>query len=497
MELSQYFSIARRWWWLLVLAAIVGGMTAWGASQFVTPTYRATTTLLVVQQQDPGTVGLADLQASERLANTFTELVTVRPVLDTAIQRGGLTVTPEELEERLTVSSPPTTQLLEITAEASTADAARDIANIVAETFIDSNQSALSSRPGIVSIVERAQTPLRPDEPSPVRNALLGAFLALLATAGIVALVEYMDDTVKNDETVGKVTGLPVVGFVSQFARPLKPNEQIRVVLDTHSREAEAYRSMRTNIGFSMGGEGATKRILVTSPGPGEGKSTTAANLAVVFGLAGSRVGLIDSDLRRPTQHRIFNVPNTSGLTNLLVNSDVTLDQAVHRTPYERVWLVPSGPIPANPSELLGSGRMSELLDALDKHFDIIIMDAPPALAVTDPAVLSRLASASVVVVQQGRTRTNELKSTVQRLAVAGKPIAGIVINRVSGTTQGYYYPEYKSRQTIAAARREARGGNGRPRPARVAPDRAPTAIPDEPEERVDAVSEHEPRPTG
>ena len=482
MELTQYFAIARRWWWLLVLTALVGGLTAWGASQFVTPTYRATTTLLVVQQQDPGSVGLADLQASERLANTFTELVTVRPVLDAAIARAGLTVTAEELEERLTISSPPTTQLLEVTAEASSADAARDIANVISETFIDSNQSALSSRPGIVSIVERAQTPLAPDEPSPVRNALLGAFLALLATAGIVAAVEYMDDTVKNDEAVGKLTGLPVVGYVSQFARPGKPNEQLRVTMEPHTQEAEAYRSMRTNIGFSMGSEGGTKRILVTSPGPGEGKSTTAANLAVVFGLAGSRVGLIDSDLRRPTQHRIFNVPNTSGLTNLLVNSDVTMDQAVHRTPYERVWLIPSGPIPANPSELLGSGRMSELLDQLEKDFDIIIMDTPPALAVTDPAVLSRLASTSVVVVRQGRTRTNELKSTVQRLAVAGKPIAGVVINGVTGATQGYYYPEYRTRQTVAADRQGGRGSNGRPGTPREA--------------RPETAVEHEPRPT-
>lgn len=263
---------------------------------------------------------------------------------------------------------------------------------------------------------------------------------------------------------------------------------------------------MRTNIGFSMGSEEGTKRLLVTSPGPGEGKSTTAANLAVVFGLAGSRVGLIDSDLRRPMQHRIFNVPNTSGLTNLLANSDVTFEQAVHRTPYERVWLVPSGPIPANPSELLGSGRMSELLDALEKHFDIIIMDSPPALAVTDPAVLSRFASASVVVVQQGRTRSNELKSAVQRLAVAGKPIAGVVINRISGATEGYYYPEYKTRQTRAAERREAGRLNGRPGPASrpprpipagAPPERAPSATPEEPDVRGAAVRDRGPETTG
>lgn len=477
MEVTQYLAIARRWWWLLVLTSLTGGLTAYLVSNAVTPTYRATTTLLVVQQQESGAVGLADLQASERLANTFTQLVTVRPVLESAIARGGLSLTPDELDQRLSVTSPPTTQLLEITAEASNPEAARDLANLVGETFIDSNQSALGSRPGSVSIVERAEAPLEASAPRSGLNALIGALLAFVATAVIVAAVEYMDDTVKNDEAVGQLTGLPVVGYVAQFSRPGKPGEQLRTGVDPHSREAEAYRSMRTNITYSMGTDGeGKKRLLVTSPGPGEGKSTTAANLAVVFGLAGSRVALVDADLRRPTQHRIFGIPNTSGLTNLLANSGVSLDQAVHRTAHERVWLLPSGPIPANPSELLGSGRMNDLLTALEQHFDIVILDAPPALAVTDPAVLSSVVTASVVVVQQGKTRSNELKSAVQRLAVAGKPIAGVVINRVAGAQQGYYYAEYRTRQTVAAQ-------NGRPpRPAtaaqRVAAERPPGEAP-------------------
>jgi capsular exopolysaccharide synthesis family protein len=450
MELTRYVAIARRWWWLLLLTAVLGGLSAYAVSRVVTPTYRATTTLLVVQQQESGTVALADLQASERLANTFTELITVRPVLEAAIRHGGLKITPEELKRRLTITSPPTTQLLEITAEASLPDAASDLANLVAVTFIDSNQSVLGSRPGSVTIVERAQPPLSPSAPNAILNALVGALLAFAATAGIVAIVEYLDDTVKNDEAVGQLTGLPVVGYVGKFTRALKASDQLRTAIDPHSREAEAYRSMRTNVTFSLGNEGGIKRLMITSPGPGDGKSTTAANLAVVFGLAGSRVVLIDADLRRPSQHRIFNIPNTTGLTNLLANSGVGLEQAIHRTAHERVWLVPSGPIPVNPSELLGSGRMNELLGAIEKHFDMVILDAPPTLAVTDPAVLSSVVSASIVVVQHGKTRSNELKSAVQRLAVAGRPIAGVVINGVSETQQGYYFAEYRTRQTVA-----------------------------------------------
>lgn len=451
MELTRYLGVARRWWWLLVLTAALGGATAYLASSLVTPTYSATTTLLVVQQQEAGTVGLADLQASERLANTFTELVTVRPVLESAIARAGLSMTPEELEARLSVTSPPTTQLLEIAAEASAPELARDLANIVAETFIDSNQSALANRPGIVTIVERAEAPLAPSAPNVALNAIVGAFLAFVSAGAIVTARDYLDDTVKDDASVADLTGLPVVGYVPQFTRPSKASDALKAGVAPQSREAEAYRSIRTNITFSLGSESGVRRLLVTSPGPGEGKSTTAANLAVVFGLAGARVALIDADLRRPTQHRQFGVPNTSGLTNLLASGGASTEDAVHRTAYHQVWLVPSGPIPGNPSELLGSGRMSQLLVQLEQNFDIVILDAPPVLAVTDPAVLSRLVSASVVVVQQGKTRSSELKTSVQRLAVSGRPIAGVVINRVSHAEHRYYYPDYETAQTTRA----------------------------------------------
>lgn len=478
MGVTRYMAVARRWWWLLLLTTMIGGVSAYVISRIVTPTYEATTTLLVVHQQETGSVGLADLQASERLANTFSELVTVRPVLESAIARAGLSMTPQELEDRLTVNNPPTTQLLEITAEASSASAARDLANVVADAFIDSNQSALGSRPGIVSMVESAEAPAEPSEPSPVRNALVGAFLALLATAGIIALVEYLDDTVKSDDTVGALTGVPVVGHVWQFKKPARASEQLRTALDPRSREAEAYRSIRTNLTYTLGNLEGAKRLMVTSPGPSDGKSTTAANLAVVFALAGARVVVVDADLRRPSQHRIFGIPNTNGLANILAGGAVGLDQAVQRTAHERVWLLASGPIPANPSELLGSGRMEQLLATLEDHFEIIIVDTPPALAVTDAAVVSSNVSATIVVVKHGKTRSAELKHTVQRLAVAGRPIGGVVLNGVHDSSHSYYDAYYgdpaTKPSTGASRRRPSARAPMRPAPAAAGPGQSP-----------------------
>lgn len=472
MELTQYLAIARRWWWLLVLATVIGGGAAYGASQLVTPTYRATVTLLVVVQQESGIVGLADVQASEQLASTFTELVTVRPVLVAAIERGELTLSPDELEERLSVESPSATQLLEITAEASTAGSARDIANVVAETFIDLNQTVLSSRRGLLTVVEPAVAPLEPSAPSLTLNTVLGAVLALAATATIIGLVEYLDDTVKNEETVARLTGLPVVGHVARFARRGKPADALRAAIDPQSREAEAYRSIRTSVTFSVGSEQRIRRLLVTSPGPREGKSVTAANLAVVFALAGSRIALVDANLRRPVQHQIFGVANTSGLTNLLVSNSIFIEQVVQQTAYDRVWLLPSGPLPANPSELLGSGRMYELLHALERQFDIVILDSPPLLAVSDAAAVSSMVSASVVVVQQAKTRSKELRTAVERLAMAGRPIAGVVLNLISGS-QHQYHPDYQPTR-VTTARQRGRGPRRAAGPAGATAGRAP-----------------------
>lgn len=441
MDLTRYLAIARRAWLPLLLSVIVGAVLAYTASRLVTPTYRATATLLVIQQQTEGVVGLADLQASERLANTFSELVTVRPVLEEAIARGGFDLTVEEMRSRLTVVSPPATQLLEITAEASTGEAARDLANTVASVFIRSNQSALANRPGIVSIVERAEAPGRPAAPNAVFNAIAAGVLSLLAASIIVVVAEYLDDTVKTDEQVAELTGLPVIGHVLRF--PGSADSQLQAGTEPSGQAAEAYRAIRTNVTYALAPGGAV-RLLVTSARAGEGKSTTAANLGIVFGLAGSRVLLVDADLRRPSQHRIFGVSNGTGLSSILTRPEVDVRSVVQRTTYERVWVLPSGPIPGTPSELLGSARMTAFLELASEHFDVVLLDTPPVLAVTDPVVLLARASTALVVAEHGKTRTGELKLAVQRLAMSGKPISGIVLNRAGATVMGYY-AEYSS----------------------------------------------------
>ena len=443
MDIATLLRIGRRWWWLVAGAAVLGGVAAFLVSTRITPSYEARTTLLVVQRQGEGVVQLNDLQTAERLANTFSRLVTLRPVLDRAIQDGSLPFDTTELEKRIGVTNPRDTQLLEVTARASNADLAARMANTVARAFISSNEAALTSRPGQVSVVEEALPPREPVSPRPLVNALLGVVLLALAAVVVVVAIEYMDDTVKSGEDAAEQTGLPILARIEQFGRLRNAREQLQAANRPRSTVAEAYRAARTNLSYAIDLGSDRRLILVTSPGPGEGKTTTAANLAVVFGLAGHRVCVMDTDLRRPTIHKVFGVDNSKGLTTLLLSREPDIDRTLVRSLYANVTVLPSGPLPPNPSELLGSARMQEILDGLRERFDVVLMDSSPALVVTDASVLGMLADGLLIVARAGKTRAGELRATITELAQTGRPIAGLILNRVSTRDAGYYYYQY------------------------------------------------------
>ncbi len=446
MDVTQYLRILRRWWWLFIASTVIGAAVAYLASSQITPTYSATSTLLVVQQQTPGVVVRNDLETSALLANTFSRMITVRPVLERAIQQGGLDVSVGELRGSLRIANPPATSLLEVTALAHDPVLARDMANTVSEAFISSDEALLTASAGVVNILEPATTPGAPISPNKSLNAMLGGALALIACAVLVVVFEYLDDTVKAPQDILELTGLPTIGRVESFGGVHAPGDQLQAAIRPQSAVAESYRAARTNLANMLArhtqGDDGLRLVLFTSTQRNEGKSTTASNLAVVFGLAGYRVVLIDADLRRPTLHRVFSIDNSEGLTSLLLAPEASLARAVQRTAHPNVSLIPSGPIPANPSELLGSGRMREVLSELRDQFDLVLLDTPPTLGITDSSALAPMVDALVVVVRPGKTRTGDLRATIEQLATSGKPIVGVVLNRATGDGRhsGYGY---------------------------------------------------------
>lgn len=209
---------------------------------------------------------------------------------------------------------------------------------------------------------------------------------------------------------------------------------------DPKSPVAEAFRTLRTNLQFA-GLDEPLRKLLVTSAGPGEGKTTTAANLAVAVAQSGSRVFLIGADLRRPTVHQFFGIPNDIGVTNVLTGV-VPWQEALRPTDVDGLYILPSGPVPPNPAELLASERMRSLLDELAEHTDLLILDAPPVIAVTDAGVLSRLVDGTLLVVSVGLTPREIAKAAKEQLERVGARILGIVVNRLNEQS-GYYYYYY------------------------------------------------------
>ncbi|MEZ4503371.1 MAG: polysaccharide biosynthesis tyrosine autokinase [Dehalococcoidia bacterium] len=432
MDADQVISVARRWWWALLLAAVGGAAVALAVSLLLPPRYEATATLLVAQRQDAEVLQLNDLQASERLANTFSRLVVLDPVLEAAAEELGDGLDIDSLERAVAVTNPRNTQLLEVTASASTAARARDIANTVARTFIASNEQNLGSRPGTVTIVEEARAPLEPVWPRATVNVVLGVLGGLLLGSGALATLEFFDDRVREVRDLTARTGLVALGQVERFRAGPAPFDVVRASLGPGSTTAEAYRGIRTALSYALRSDTPRHTVLFTSAGPGDGKSTTIANLAVAFGLAGRRVVVVDADFRRPAQALIFDADRGAGLSELLQRGGSTeVQQAVAPTSHPNVWLLAAGAPASNPSELLGSARMEETLEALSASFDLVLVDTPPVLGPTDAAVLSELADAVVLVVRAGHTRSAAVRDAIDVVGQSRTPLVGAILNGV------------------------------------------------------------------
>jgi capsular exopolysaccharide synthesis family protein len=438
MEILRYARFLRRWWWLLVVGLLLGGATSYALSRSLTPIYRASATVLVNETQVPGTIAYNDILTSERLTRTYRELIKKRPVLEAVIDELALPFEPGELAGMIDVDVVGDTQLLRVSAESPDPEQAHLIANATANAFIVENTENQFSRSGSVSVVEAAVTPGSPVRPNVLLNTILGALAGLVLAAGLAALLDYLDDTVKTPEEVEAAAGLVTLGGVARFHRPRSPDASLVAARHRHP-VAEAYRMLRTNVQFSTL-EKPAQTLLVTSANPGEGKTTTVANLALVMAQTGKRIIAVDSDLRRPTLHRFFGVSNGEGLTTLLLSGEPEPNGCVKPTSFENLWVLPSGPQPPNPSELLGSRRLESVLQSLKQSADVIVMDSPPTLAVADASILASHVDGTLLVVDSGRTRAGSLQRAKEVLSRAKTSLLGAVLNKLTERGRDYYY---------------------------------------------------------
>ena len=285
--------------------------------------------------------------------------------------------------------------------------------------------------------------------PNRQMNVFLAALIGLCLALAAVLVIEYLDDTVKTAENVEKRLGLPGLATIEIMPDVTHRADALIALRHPRSPTAEAYRALRTNLEFGLL-DRAGKRVLITSANPGEGKSTTAANLAVVLAQGGARVVLVDTDLRRPSLHRFFGRSNSVGLTSLLLGRDAAAPadvlSAVDGVPELRV--LTSGPLPPNPAEVLKSPRTAQVLERLSEDADVLVLDSPPLLVVADAAVLAACSDATVLVFECGSTRTDAARRALDTLAKVGVQPLGAVVNKLDRSRTGgyYYYYSYRYR---------------------------------------------------
>lgn len=292
--------------------------------------------------------------------------------------------------------------------------------------------------PNYLAVIEPAQSSGRPVRPKTMQNTLLGGVVGLLLALGIVFLLEYLDDTLKSPADLDQQVGVTPLGVIGRI-KGKSYRDKLIIARELFSPQAEAYRMLRSNIQFSSIDKPA-RSVMITSPTPGEGKSTTVANLAVVMAQTGLKTIIVDADLRKPIQHDIFQVGNVAGLTDLLRAAPSEPDGYLRQTDVENLQVLTSGKLPPNPSELLGSRRMQQLIHDLLAVADVLIFDSPPVLAVADAPVLSAQVDGVVLVTEAGTTRRDAARQALTALRYAGATVLGAIINQFNKKSGGYYY---------------------------------------------------------
>ncbi|MBN2108871.1 MAG: polysaccharide biosynthesis tyrosine autokinase [Deltaproteobacteria bacterium] len=297
---------------------------------------------------------------------------------------------------------------------------------------------------GNIRVVDRAKPPLKPVKPKKRLYMLIALMMGLAAGLAAAFFLEYMDDAVNVPDDITQQVRIPFLGSVPLIP-PAQPGGQadnpppeMVAALTPRSSISEAYRGIRTNLLLSLAAT-EPRIILVSSADAGAGKTTTACNIAVVLAHFNYRVVLIDCDLHRPQLGKLFNIEHPEGMTNLLVGGK-TLQETSFATGIPNLTVIPSGPIPPNPSEMLGSPKMKAILDQLKQHFDKIIIDAPPAGAVTDPLVMAKFTDGVVLVVRGGRTERRAVAHAADNLKKIGAHVFGAVLNGVDMSSSGYYH---------------------------------------------------------
>ena len=503
MELSSLLSVLRRRKWIVILSTLLGTAIAAAITLLATPQYVASTTVRILTVGSGSfTAARPDITYTDRLVNTYSRIITGETVRQEIKSQLGLATAPVITVQlipnteliRISAEAPDPDDARDIanaaaemlvaqnrefysgsgsgqtmqqilgaqlaTAEEELAKAREDYESVLADSAdnelllatasqaLEVRERTYSSllaqyeaarleetvRANSIAIIEEARSPQRPAKPRTGLTVALGFALGLISGVVLAFLAENLDTTLYTPEQIEQATQMTLVGQIPASKEEL----QIARLGTGHYPQLESFRRLRTNI-LASEHIGDSLVVLLTSARRGEGKSTVSANLAVTIAQSGREVVVVDCDLRLPTVHKLFDLPNKRGLTNILAG-EVTLDEAVQYSAYPRVQVITSGPLPPNPTELLGSQRMMDLIEQLKNTYDVVVLDTPALLSVADAAVLAPSVDNVILVVSQAQTRRGDVETVRQQLSNVRVKSIEVVVNRAEPNGSYAYY---------------------------------------------------------
>jgi capsular exopolysaccharide synthesis family protein len=419
-----------------------------GLSEAITTTVFRDTQLIEIE-----VVNQSPEQAAQ-IANTLsTQFVDYVEELTVSRLNANLVELESEVAALQTQRQEIDSRLAELDTDASEDDAAaqremsqlRDERTRIDQTLADldsavrhiNRQIATSTAP--VEVADPAEVPVTPYAPRVVLMTLLGLIVGLMVAAGVVALLELLDRSVKEHDDIPALTGGLVLSSIGNAPKLAHGRDALFAVSNPRSAAAEATRLLRTNLEFAAS-TSPISSLTMTSPGPDEGKSTITANLGVVLAQAGARTLVIDADLRKPSQHEVFGIDNAAGLTTLLARPDQPWEDLATDGSVPGLRVLTSGPVPPNPADLLGSNRFAETLERIKQDFDIVLIDTSPILAASDALAVASHTDGVVLVAWPGHTKADLLETAAQSIRQGGMRLVGVVLNRVRHSTTTAYY---------------------------------------------------------
>jgi non-specific protein-tyrosine kinase len=442
LDLAAYVGVLRKQWRLVLVVTLLAILAAGGLTLRATAKYESSVKFFV---STPATT--TDNQAaytgglfSQQRVKSYADLLTGERLADAVRQDLGSPLTVDEISRKIRAKVQPDTVLLSATvtdadprtAQAIAAAIGRHFPALVASLERPASGGAANVR---VVVVADPKLPTVPVSPRPLRNLVLAGFAGLLLGVGLAVARETVDNTVKTPEDMLEISGLPTLASIGYDNRA--SSRPLVVQDDPNTPRAEAFRQLRTNLQF-VEIDQPLRSLVVTSSLPGEGKSTSACNLAITLAQAGIKVLLVEGDLRRPRITDYLGIEGGVGLTSVLIGQ-VELPAAVQSWGDSGLAVLPSGPLPPNPSELLASSGMRTLMATLEETYDVVIVDAPPLLPVTDAAVIATLTSGALLCVRVGKVRHEQVRRAMEALRAVDAAVLGCVLTMAPTRGRGSY----------------------------------------------------------